>query len=233
MPTRKKEESLAYKPLYKSRQDRLIDGVCGGIAEYLNVASTWIRLVWLTLVFFGGIGIVLYVIGMIAIPVNPEQKMTPKKTSVSPRRIVGVVLMGIGILALFKWISHSVNLDSISKFTLFHPFLGGAYFWKVVFFPLLLIFIGVLLVLRAIRPASSVQRIAVVSHKILRSRKNRWIAGVLGGFGEYWHVDPILLRFLYILLIGIVGFGFALLLYVACIIAIPREPISSRVGRTK
>jgi len=230
MPAKKKEKTLVYKPLYKSRQDRLIDGVCGGIGEYLNVSSTWIRLVWLLLVFFGGIGIVLYVLGMIAIPINPEHKMSPAKKSISsPRKIVGVVLMGIGILALFQWISHSVDLH-FSKF--YHPLWWGPYFGKMAL-PILLIFIGALLVFRSIHPESSPQKKGVIFHRIFRSRRNRWIAGVLGGFGNYWHIDPIFLRFLYILLIGFVGFDFALLLYLACIIAIPREPIPSRAGSTK
>lgn len=230
MPSKKKEKSLAYKPLYKSRQDRLIDGVCGGMAEYLNVSSTWVRLVWLFLVFSGGIGIVLYVLGMIVIPVNPEQKMnSEKKSSSSPRKILGVVLMGIGILALFQWISHHVDWY---LFHFFHPFWWGPYFWKMAL-PMLLIFIGALLVFRAIQPESHAQKKTEIPHKIFRSRKNRWIAGVLGGFGNYWHIDPIFLRFLSILLIGFGGFGFILLLYLACIIVIPREPIPSRAGRTK
>lgn len=230
MPSKKKEKFLAYKPLYKSRRDRLIDGVCGGIGEYLNVSSTWIRFVWLLLIFFGGIGIVLYVLGMIAIPVNPEHKINSEKKSISlPRKVVGVVLMGIGILALLKWISDSINLH----FLRFHNlFWWGSYFWKMAL-PMLLIFIGALLAFRAVHPGSSLQKIATVSHKILRSRKNRWIAGVLGGLGNYWHIDPIFLRFLYILIIGFVGFGFALLLYLAGIIAIPYEPSPSRPKRTK
>ncbi len=60
------------KKLYKSRYDRKISGVCGGIAEYLNVDSTWIRLAWAALVLFLGTGILAYILAALILPDNPD-----------------------------------------------------------------------------------------------------------------------------------------------------------------
>ena len=54
--------------LYKSKNNKMIAGVCGGIAEYFNVDATLIRLAWLLAVFFGGSGLVLYIMAMIIVP---------------------------------------------------------------------------------------------------------------------------------------------------------------------
>jgi len=54
--------------------------------------------------------------------------------------------------------------------------------------------------------------------RLYRSRRNRWIAGVCGGIGEYFNIDPIIIR---ILAIVIPGFGW--LAYLICAIAIPSE----------
>ncbi|NMB26900.1 MAG: PspC domain-containing protein [Tissierellia bacterium] len=59
------------KKLYLSTEDRKISGVCGGIAEYLNVDSTVIRIAWVlfsifTAMMFGGI--IAYIVAAIIIP---------------------------------------------------------------------------------------------------------------------------------------------------------------------
>lgn len=54
--------------LRKSRTDQMIVGVCGGLANYLGVDSTMIRLAWAICAFFGGTGLLLYIIAAIVIP---------------------------------------------------------------------------------------------------------------------------------------------------------------------
>ena len=60
------------KNLYKSSTNKMIDGVCGGIAEYFNVDPTIIRLAWILFCAMGGSGIIAYIIAAIIIPRNPE-----------------------------------------------------------------------------------------------------------------------------------------------------------------
>jgi len=54
--------------------------------------------------------------------------------------------------------------------------------------------------------------------RLYRSRRNRWIAGVCGGIGEYFGIDPIIIR---ILAVVIPGFGW--LAYLICALIIPTE----------
>ncbi|HQF33995.1 MAG TPA: PspC domain-containing protein [Petrotogaceae bacterium] len=62
------------KRLYKSRTEKVIDGVCGGIAEYFGIDPTLVRLLWIASIFAGGAGIILYIIAMIIIPTEPYQQ---------------------------------------------------------------------------------------------------------------------------------------------------------------
>lgn len=66
------------KKLYRSRNDRMIAGVCGGLAEYFNVDSTFIRLALLFIFLFQGIGLIAYLIAWVVIseePVDQGRKM--------------------------------------------------------------------------------------------------------------------------------------------------------------
>lgn len=56
------------KKLFISETDRKIGGVCGGIAEYLDIDSTIVRLAWLIAVLCLGTGILAYIIAWIVIP---------------------------------------------------------------------------------------------------------------------------------------------------------------------
>ncbi|MBE3574291.1 MAG: PspC domain-containing protein [Firmicutes bacterium] len=57
--------------LYRSRRNRMLAGVCGGLGEYVGVDPTWIRLAWAglsILTFHFGVGILLYVLWWLVVP---------------------------------------------------------------------------------------------------------------------------------------------------------------------
>ena len=56
------------KRLYRSSANYMLCGVCGGIAEYFNIAPTLVRLAWVILSCFGGSGIIAYIVAAIIIP---------------------------------------------------------------------------------------------------------------------------------------------------------------------
>ena len=60
------------KRLYKSNNNRMIDGVCGGIAEYFDIDPTLVRLGWVMFCTLGGSGILAYIIAAVVIPRRPE-----------------------------------------------------------------------------------------------------------------------------------------------------------------
>ncbi len=58
------------KRLYKSNINKKLDGVCGGVAEYLNIDPTFVRLIW-ALLGFTGTGVLAYIVCAVIIPRNP------------------------------------------------------------------------------------------------------------------------------------------------------------------
>ena len=59
------------KRLYRSRTDRMLFGVAGGFAEWLDVDPAFVRIVWALLVLAGGAGFLLYIVAAIVVPEAP------------------------------------------------------------------------------------------------------------------------------------------------------------------
>jgi phage shock protein C len=124
------KSELSYQPrkVYRSRRDRIIFGVCGGIAEYYNIESLWVRVVFIFLGITGAIGFVLYIALAILMPLNPIKTSDDKKTSEMGataeefrdrvkglaselrndskmdrrRNLLGLVIVTIGVIAFFN-----------------------------------------------------------------------------------------------------------------------------------
>lgn len=58
------------KKLYRIENGKMIAGVCAGLAEYLNIDPTVVRLIW-ALVGLSGAGVLAYLIAALIIPVKP------------------------------------------------------------------------------------------------------------------------------------------------------------------
>jgi phage shock protein C len=69
------------RKLYRSRTQRMVAGVCGGLAEYFNVDTTVIRVLFLVLTLFGGSGLVVYVVMWILVP---DASKAPPTTPAPP-----------------------------------------------------------------------------------------------------------------------------------------------------
>ena len=57
--------------LYKSNANKMLDGVCGGFAEYFDIDPTLVRLAWVLFCALGGSGILAYIVAAIIIPRSP------------------------------------------------------------------------------------------------------------------------------------------------------------------
>lgn len=216
------------KRLYRSRRQRMIGGVCGGLAEYFAIDPTLLRIALVVLAFAGGSGIIVYIIGLIIIPEGPvlgeEEAKQGTEEGVSAGPIWGVVLIVIGIIVL------------IHKFGWFHWPIGEFWFftWKLLW-PLILIFIGVLL----LRSRSGEEKDKRQDEgtdkgqdirKLTRLRRERMVGGVCGGIADYFRLDPTLVRLLWAF--GtIVSYGLGILAYIILLIVLPEEEveISSKV----
>ncbi len=114
------------KKLYRSSQDVVIAGVCGGLADYLGVDSIIVRLLFAALVFGGGSGIIIYIILALVLPKEEIVSMGQiegkeiKKNEINKaydnndrdqHSLVGWVIVGIGAVWLvnqlmpgwFRW----------------------------------------------------------------------------------------------------------------------------------
>ena len=60
------------KRLYRSRTDKQLAGVCGGLGRYFDIDPTIIRLAWVVALFFAGGGLFAYLLAMIIVPQEPE-----------------------------------------------------------------------------------------------------------------------------------------------------------------
>jgi phage shock protein C len=60
------------RKLYRSRTDRKLAGVCGGLAQYFNLDATLIRVLFIVLAVLGGSGLVLYLAMWIIVPNEPQ-----------------------------------------------------------------------------------------------------------------------------------------------------------------
>ncbi len=223
------EEQARFKRLYKSRTERMIDGVCGGIAEYFGFDPTLIRIGMVLLAFAGGVGILIYLVGMIIMPTNPSATPAPHqaavpRTSAGYHRFWGILLVVLGLL----WFMGNMGWDFWHHWWWFT---GG------MVFPVLLILAGVAFLFGGrnyvSQPAAPADGVSVAPadapasgpKRFYKSRSAKKIFGVCAGLGEYFEVDPVIVRILFVVA-AFASFGFVLLAYVLLAIVVPFEPMA-------
>lgn len=104
------------KRLYRSRKERVLGGVCGGIAEYFGVDPTLVRLLAVILILAGGAGIIAYIIAWIIIPEESEEEKVEEKPVISKEKkeaerkdieLIAWILIFVGLiwfcLHLLSW----------------------------------------------------------------------------------------------------------------------------------
>lgn len=60
------------KKLYRSRRNKMIAGVCGGLAEYFNIDASWMRLCFVLFFILGGSALLVYIIMWLIVPLSVE-----------------------------------------------------------------------------------------------------------------------------------------------------------------
>lgn len=226
--------------LYRHPTDKVIGGVCGGIAEYFGWDPVLVRVLWVVATFatWGG-GLLAYVLLALFLPTgdNKVGQLRPPALELSQKGVTWAagVLMAVGGLWLLA------NLGIL-------PGLWGA-FWTIIavlFWPAVLIGAGYLL-LRANSQRNLDQEVVDAARKVKesvngavptsdefkaglnrvragmplqRSRTNRMISGVCGGMGEKFGVDANLIRLIWVAFtLGTMGFG--ALLYAGMALLMP------------
>lgn len=61
-------KNKTYTPIYRSEENKILAGVCGGLGEYFNVDPNIIRIIFIILTIFGGSGLIIYLVLWIILP---------------------------------------------------------------------------------------------------------------------------------------------------------------------
>lgn len=59
------------KRIFRSKRDRILGGVCGGLGKYFSIDPVLVRVLWAVSFFLGGVGFLCYLIAWIIIPEDP------------------------------------------------------------------------------------------------------------------------------------------------------------------
>lgn len=95
----------AYHVLRRSARGRLIAGVCAGLAPYLDVHPAIVRAAFIFLAFIGGIGVVLYAVTWLVVPLRLPESRAPIERANNVEAghlVVGGLLLAVGGLLLMR-----------------------------------------------------------------------------------------------------------------------------------
>ncbi len=206
------------KRLTRSTRERIFGGVCGGMAEYLGIDPALARILYVAVTLITGVGpgIVLYLAAWLLVPVSDHSSTPPMTgTSTGSRRIVGLMLLAIALLGL--GIALIMSAGEINGMT----YAG----------PAIVLGLAVYLLLKDRDAIANADTYIVeggpmgeergVVKRLRRSSSDKKIAGICGGFGDYFKVDSTLIRVLWIL--AVLFFGTGLLLYLILWIVVPLD----------
>jgi phage shock protein C len=221
--------------LFRSQTNKVFAGVCGGLAEYLNVDATIIRIVWILLTLLGGSGIILYVIAFFIVPEKPialTDSPSQKEPKSGSARIFGIIFVVVGAVLLLD------NMEVFSFCRIWNTT------WEFVI-PGILILLGIYLMTRHGKiqtipleqtatkepepsaehqtPPSSVSTEQTANYKVFRrSQTDKKVFGICGGAGEYFGIDSTILRVSYAIFTVFSG-GMGIILYLLMYLIVPED----------
>lgn len=217
------------KRLYRSKYDRMLAGVCAGIGHYFSIDVVLVRILWVIITFFGGVGLIMYIAAVFIIPESPkavdedpaadeEQPQAAKKNSEITLFFGSIlILVGIGLI--------------LRQMGFFHYFQIWNIPWQMIW-AIILIAVGVYILYRRNTPVPGTEASekfdggaskSYPDSQIFRSRSNKMLAGVCGGLAEHFNLDATLVRLVYVL-ISLASIGIGAAVYVVLMIVFPEKP---------
>jgi len=221
--------------MYKSTSDRMVDGVCGGVAKYFGLDPTLVRIATVLLAIFGGIGVLLYIVSMIVMPREPATMAGTNEPAPKPgsnEKFWGVLLLVVGSV----WLMGNLGIP------IWHGWWGFS--WGFLL-PLILILAGVAFLFGGrnyISGTSPTEADAAPSagkepatpttagtgqRRLYRSHVDRKVFGVCSGLGIYFNIDPTIVRLLFVVS-AFASFGITLLMYIIMAVVVPDESVAPR-----
>ena len=194
----------------RSQSDRLLTGVCGGVADYFSIDSTMVRLIWTFFTLFGGSGLLAYIIAIFLIPDSNFQERFSKLDSLKSNPLWGVLFIFSGLI-LFLQYNHIFYLFWAS-------FWGNFINISIAF---VLLGIGIYLLYNWQSQIKSNNK-NVLGNSLHLSIDDKKLAGVCGGLGESLVIDPNIIRVLWVF--GtFMSIGVGVLLYIILALILPEN----------
>lgn len=228
------------KKLYRSTKDTKILGVCGGLGEYFSLDSTLIRICFLIVFFFGGTGLLLYILAGIILPkdveigIDDSNRKFVRNTKIS----VSNTTFGLGILLIS--IGSWIILRNFFYFDFDDVF--GFLPWKVIFAGSI-IALGLYLIYNTSQKKNEFsesedtgsdsenefENYETSSEDFNTSgtlskgnHKDRMILGVCAGIAKHFALDPSIVRIGWAFMTVLSG-GIGVILYIVLAILLPEE----------
>ncbi len=192
--------------LERTRADRVLGGVCGGVARFTGVDADLVRLLWLVSVALAGLGVLPYLAGLYLLPEAQEERGTAAPAA----KLIGFGLLFLGILFFFRTFDTKVLDPTVLAF------------WKIqALGPLVLLAGGAFLVWPRIRGFLGSR-----GRRPTRSLTDRVLSGVAGGIAREWGVDTNVVRLAFVGLASLT-FGLVVLVYLLLVLVLPEDPVGA------
>lgn len=114
------------KKVYRSIDDKVLAGVCGGLAKYFDIDATIVRVLWILGFFAGGLGILAYIICAVIIPQESFTEYNMNKSNYDqavPRYdkdksnknkvVLGSILIIIGVFSFIDEYLYWINIEKL------------------------------------------------------------------------------------------------------------------------
>jgi phage shock protein PspC (stress-responsive transcriptional regulator) len=209
-----KDTSHQQRKIYRSKAERVVGGVCGGIAEYFAIDPLIIRITWVFITLFAGAGLIAYIAALIIIPDNPEQEYIKKekKSNGDSAKLWGTILIIIGTIFLMR------------ETGLFYYFHFWTFPWQGILAALLIGF-GIYILINRNKPKDEHDSGAdpedpIRKNNFYRVNEGKMLAGVCTGLSYYFDLDVTLIRLLWVFGTLASG-GLGILAYIIAIIVFP------------
>ena len=116
LPEETQIEAHPPRRLYRSRSDKVVAGVCGGLADYFEIDPVWFRIGFVVLALGGGSGILIYLLMWLIVETEPDGYEHPgsehpssMRAPIKPVAIIGVVFMAVGTIALVNTVAPALG----------------------------------------------------------------------------------------------------------------------------
>ena len=210
-----KNNTSSHEKPYRSKVNRIVGGVCGGIAEYFNIDPLIVRIGWVFVTLFAGAGIIAYIAALIVVPDNPNQQEVKKAKSQTGdgAKLWGSLLIIIGGILLLQ------------QTGLFYRLHWWSFPWQG-FLAVLLVGFGIYLIYvrntnkESQDSSGTKSSSSPIAGNLYRIHENKMIAGVCTGLSVYFGIDVTLVRLLWVFA-TLASAGLGILAYIIAIIVFP------------